>query len=226
MKKRALFIVGALMLCACIAVGATLAYLADTSDTVTNTFTFDASTQLLEVDVEELSWDPTKAVEYLPGATIAKDPAAKLTKGKDAWVALVITADNAKDIKTIPAILEITQFQGLKVGTTGATYIVKKDNDGNLYCFYNTKMNSVASSQPLFTGVKILNKYIGGANNGKPIPQDKYGSFDLLVTAYAVQATNPEIDASKQATDWSCEKAMAAAFPDTFSKSLSAMTFA
>lgn len=220
MKKRALFIVGALLLCATIAIGGTLAYLAD-SESKTNTFTFDKDKSLIDIDLLEPGWEngtpglnngepgKTTADTFIPGTKIAKDPQVKLVKGVDSYVALIIKADTTKDLKTVKAILEVTKLNDLD---TANWDIVQKDDA--IYAFYkggSGYLTAGTTTAPLFKSVSILNTYpTGHANDGEPIPQTAYGSFDLVVEAYGVQSRNDE------AATWTCKDAMLAAFPTAF----------
>lgn len=85
-KKSLISMVVALSLVAVIMVGATLAYLTDTTEKVVNTFTIGN----VDIDLDEPSWKPDNAKDLEPGAEIEKDPTVYNTGKNDAYVAVVI----------------------------------------------------------------------------------------------------------------------------------------
>ncbi len=88
MKKKSLVsMLIALSLVAVIMIGATLAYLTDTTDNVVNTFTIGK----VDITLTEPSWDPEDAENLEPGAEIAKDPVVTNTGKNDAYVAVTVT---------------------------------------------------------------------------------------------------------------------------------------
>ena len=80
MKKKGWLSVVALVLVLCCAVGGTLAWLTDTTDPVTNTFTVgDIDIDLAESDGLDL--------KMIPGRTITKDPKVTVKAGSEAcWL--------------------------------------------------------------------------------------------------------------------------------------------
>ena len=80
MKKKGWLSVVALVLVLCCAVGGTLAWLTDTTDPVTNTFTVgDIDIDLTESDHLDL--------KMIPGRTITKDPKVTVKAGSEAcWL--------------------------------------------------------------------------------------------------------------------------------------------
>ena len=84
-KKLVLLICMALILA--LGVGATLAWLTDKSDPVTNTFTAsDVNVELTETTGEDY--------QMIPGFTIAKDPVVTVEAGsEDCWVFIKVTED-------------------------------------------------------------------------------------------------------------------------------------
>lgn len=89
-KKSVVSMVVALSLTATVMVGATLAYLTDKTETLTNTFTIGK----VSIDLEELSWDPDKADKLVPGTDIPKDPKVTNTGRNAAWVAVTVDGMN------------------------------------------------------------------------------------------------------------------------------------
>lgn len=88
MKKKSLVsMLIALSLVAVIMIGATLAYLTDTTDDVVNTFTIGN----VNIDLTEPSWNPEDAENLEPGAEVAKDPIVTNTGKNDGYVAITVT---------------------------------------------------------------------------------------------------------------------------------------
>lgn len=88
MKKKSLVsMLIALSLVAVIMIGATLAYLTDTTDNVVNTFTIGK----VDIDLTEPSWNPDDAENLEPGAEVAKDPIVTNTGRNDGYVAITVT---------------------------------------------------------------------------------------------------------------------------------------
>ncbi len=84
MKKKIIVAVSALALVLVLAIGGTVAWLMDTSDTVTNTFTYgDINITLTETATDLDSDDnaTTNTYKMVPGNTITKDP--KITVAAD-----------------------------------------------------------------------------------------------------------------------------------------------
>lgn len=76
MKKKLFISVVAVALVACFAIGGTLAWLTDTTDPVTNTFTVGN----INITLEE---SPNLNLKMVPGATITKDPVATVEAGSE-----------------------------------------------------------------------------------------------------------------------------------------------
>lgn len=79
MKKKMTIMITALAMVLCFAIGGTLAWLVDTSETVKNTFTYGD----INIDLDET----TKDYKMIPGNDIAKDPKVTVEKGSEAcWL--------------------------------------------------------------------------------------------------------------------------------------------
>ena len=90
--KRTFALVLAMVLLVVLTVGATLAYLTDDTDEVTNTFTVGNVTIELDEDAGEAN---DYEFQMIPGSVIAKDPKVTVQTGsEDCWVFVEIT-DNA-----------------------------------------------------------------------------------------------------------------------------------
>ena len=86
MKTKKLAILTCVMLILVVGVGATLAWLTDKSETVTNTFT--------PSDVNVGLTETTEDYQMIPGFTIAKDPVVTVEAGsEDCWVFIKVTED-------------------------------------------------------------------------------------------------------------------------------------
>lgn len=112
MKKKQTFItLAAMALTATLAIGGTLAYLNDITETKQNVFTSDKG---IDIDLIEEKWEEegkTKAENYIPGDVIAKDPTITIDKGS-AWVGMSLDYLNASDEK----IAYGTVKDGIKTG--------------------------------------------------------------------------------------------------------------
>ena len=79
MKKKAFLSMAAVILVLCCAVGGTLAWLTDKTDSVTNTFTVG--------DINITLAETTSDYKMVPGNTIAKDPKVTVKAGSEAcWL--------------------------------------------------------------------------------------------------------------------------------------------
>lgn len=79
MKKKAFLSMAAVILVLCCAVGGTLAWLTDKTDSVTNTFTVG--------DINIALAETTSDYKMVPGNTIAKDPKVTVKAGSEAcWL--------------------------------------------------------------------------------------------------------------------------------------------
>lgn len=94
MKKSIIISVLAIVLCFC-AMGTTLAFLMDTSDTVVNTFTFG------DINIE-LTEETGPEYKVVPGATVTKDPIVTVIADSEACYLFVkvVESDNFDDFMT------------------------------------------------------------------------------------------------------------------------------
>ena len=83
MKKRTLALILALVLVFGAAVGGTIAYLTDTTDPVTNTFTVGkvdiTLTETFNTDTDNDGTNDAWKAQLIPGTTYAKDPVVTVT---------------------------------------------------------------------------------------------------------------------------------------------------
>ena len=89
-KKKVALTACAAALVGTLAVGGTLAYLTQVTNTVDNVFSSDSN---LTGELVEPSWNQETASKYVPGQTIAKDPQLKSTCDFDAYVAIQSEVD-------------------------------------------------------------------------------------------------------------------------------------
>lgn len=144
-KNKKLFILVALFL-AVFAVGGTLAYLTDTSDELTNTFTFGK----VEIELKEDSWKAADATNLNPGKVLPKDPAVTVKSGsKDAYVFMEVEMPaqvNNKDVVTLGAI-----DSGWKaISTNGNKTVYAYGSESSM-----TKVAAEASTSALFSQVTV-----------------------------------------------------------------------
>ena len=92
MKKTLLTILCTVLVCSCV-MGATLAFLMDKTDSITNTFTVGD----IEITLEETgATNGTQSCKLLPGNTYTKDPTVTVIKdSEDCW--LFIKVDKSTD---------------------------------------------------------------------------------------------------------------------------------
>ena len=173
-KNKKLFVLVALFL-AVFAVGGTLAYLTDTTQTTTNTFTFGK----VDIELNEGNWNAQNATDLEPGATVAKQPTVTVETGsKDAFVFIEVTMPaqvNGKDVLTHDTI-DTTKWT--VVSTSGTTTVYAYGTSSAM-----TKVSANGSTPALFNTITVNNTLIGTdvtaiGNNG----------LDITVKAYAIQA--------------------------------------
>ena len=95
MKKRTIAIVMAVVMLFGITAGATLAWLTDTTETVTNTFTVgDINITLTETGATAEN-QYTNTFKIVPGVDITKDPLVTVVKGSEAcWLFVKVDEEN------------------------------------------------------------------------------------------------------------------------------------
>ena len=177
MKKTLITILATVLVCCC-AVGGTLAWLMDSTKTVTNTFTVgDVSIKLTETidgTVTDVS-ETAAAAEFkmIPGNTITKDPKVTVLKGSEAcYVFVKITETDAKNLIDWEIAEGWTAVDAVK--EPGVYYRTEQDlsesaSDGAAYSILMNDQVTVSSTN--------LKKGEGE----KPT---------LVITAYAVQQAN------------------------------------
>lgn len=98
MKKRKTTLAVALVLVALVAIGGTIAWLMDSTQTVTNTFTagdVDITLQETGTTPVEGGEDESKTYTMVPGAELAKDPSVTVLADSEAcWVFVEVKGEN------------------------------------------------------------------------------------------------------------------------------------
>ncbi len=106
MKKKITLTVTALALVICVAAGATLAWLVDKTDDVTNTFTYGnidiTLTETWNTDTDGDETNDAWVAKMIPGNTISKDPEVTVEGGSEAcWLFVKVTeSETLKDFIT------------------------------------------------------------------------------------------------------------------------------
>ena len=188
MKMKNMLIGGmSLALVACISIGATLAYLSDTTTKVSNTFTFDNA---IDIDLKEhpLSawneaegkWDPTDwnnrvtmntYDNILPNDVLQKDPTVKVVTVPDTGMNLYVII-NGLDTNMVANIDTTNTWQ--KIANVDGTTPVNESQNG-IYKYKGTVSLNAGSEVAVFTTVTIgdVTTHLNDAN--------------VLINAYAVQ---------------------------------------
>lgn len=184
MKKKiiSLCLVAALAIVAI--AGTSFAYFTD-KDTKTNAFTLGN----IDIELNEENWVEPEAVT--PGAEYAKDPVVKNIGKNDAWIRVDVTLSDAAAFTAAAKAHQITDLSTIFAGhdetkwtLSGApVYDQAKDTLTNSY-YYNTVLAADASTEPLFTSVKIPAAF--NNDDMKAIGAD----FTIDVTAHAIQTAD------------------------------------
>jgi len=183
-KNKKLFVLVALFL-AVFAVGGTLAYLTDTSETKTNTFTFGN----VDITLTEPTWEETgktAAADMAPGQEVDKDPTIKVeTTSKNAYVFVKVTIPTGTAGGV--ANTELFTVGTLGSGWTDVTSAMTGLNTGEHVYAYGTAsaMTSVAKNTTLpavFTKIKA-----NSALTGTELANIDH-TANVVVNAYAIQA--------------------------------------
>lgn len=171
MKKKALLMVLAAALIVVASIGGTLAWLSDKTDAITNTFTAG------KVDI---SLAETTGTDYVlvPGAEIAKNP--KITvkaNSEDSYVFVKVKNPLGQGITLDIASADwqaVSGISGLATGETVYKYVGSLANSSDIIVKSTSDINL-----QVFTKVTVPNTLTNTMTGG-----------DIVVTAYAVQASN------------------------------------
>lgn len=147
-KKKVALTACAAALVGTLAVGGTLAYLTQVTNTVDNVFASDSN---LTGELVEPSWNQETASKYVPGQTIAKDPQLKSTCDFDAYVAMkVVVKDNDGNVISLDDFQKT--YATIDDFNTAAWDEIAKNDNYALY-MYKTTLDKNTTTAPLFTKV-------------------------------------------------------------------------
>lgn len=166
MKKKSIALtLSALALTATVAVGGTLAYLSDVTETAQNVF---ASSNKITGKLDEKDWSREEASKYTPGEVLSKTPIITLEKGSvDSYVAMVVscTDNDGKSISVSDFESNYGDIMYNKTSdlNTAWKYIGYKENVGDVYVLTDASGNAVAldaesadaAAPALFDSVKV-----------------------------------------------------------------------
>lgn len=161
-KKRIATTLGAMALTAALAIGGTLAYLSNVTETKTNTF---SSSKDIHTTIKEEDFDPEKAENYTPGQVIAKTPTLTNDSevSKDAiWVAAVVDYTNGVASMTAEEFAQYATVNGLP-GENWQKVATAKDGK-ELYVYqvslaHGTTTNGIFKSITVNAGIKEVKTF-------------------------------------------------------------------
>ncbi|MCP1111201.1 SipW-dependent-type signal peptide-containing protein [Ohessyouella blattaphilus] len=198
-NKKKISVIVAIFLIAVIGIGATLAYLSDTANTVTNAFTVG--------DVEAETWEKVPGGEdglvdneegftyedMVPGVAMDKAPYVKvLADSVDAYVYANVTGLNG--------VIQIMYGENEGFNTDDWT-AVDVDEFGNGLYRYNDIVESNAadvSTTCVFDFVK-LNRGIENGDDGLTLDGESVTADDLIIQGFVIQAAGLTIDEADDA---------------------------
>lgn len=177
MKKKILAIALAVCMLTTAVIG-TLAYFTD-KETATNTFTVGN----VQIQLTEPAWTAegggaAQAAEAYPGEALAKDPTVENTGANPCMVLVKVVWPNLGDGNGKVAFRN-SQY-AIGAANTGWTY-AGVDTAGASYFYYNKPLAAGETTDaPAFSSIVIPTE-LSNDTSGTP-------SYDVVVTAYAVQA--------------------------------------
>lgn len=199
MKKNKKLLVLVALFLAVFAVGGTLAYLTDTTEEATNTFTFGK----VDISLSEPTWTSTgkaAAADMAPGVEVDKDPTIKVeTNSKNAFVFAKVTIPTGTAGGV--ADQELFTVGALGAGWTEVTSTLGITTKGvHVYVYGSTTtMTSVAKNTtlaPVFSKIKANAKLTEAE-----ITNLTDRKADVVVNAYAIQAEG--LEATTPVAAWS-----------------------
>lgn len=173
MKKTLITILATVLVCCC-AVGGTLAWLMDKTETITNTFTVGN----VDIELTETKGTTTdnKAFSYkmVPGNTIEKDPTITVESGSEECYVFVKVEVKNNTFTDASEYLTVEMADGWTVLS------------GDLY-YYNTAVNALDAAQTIHV---LKNDQVKVNDSVTKAMMDAIGNDNkptIVVTAYAVQ---------------------------------------
>lgn len=188
MNKKIVALVLVCVLIFSTVVAGTLAFLMDTTSTVTNTFTFGNVDIKLTEGGSDITTDTSKEFTLVPGSYTDKDPAVTVEGGSErSWV--FVKVDKANDLDYF---VDVVMADGWTELETGVYYkdVAKSDDDQKFAILANDKVyckNDVTKAR--------IDAVIDGTADAP----------SLAFTAYAVQYDAEDVDTAAKA--WNIAKA-------------------
>lgn len=178
--KKIVATASALSLTAAIAVGGTLAWLQDDSNTITNTFTWDPENNItLTLDETKFvngeptgeRWQQGNEYTVIPGATVQKDPQLDLTTKTSCYIYVAIDNQFGNDVtlNNLTTTNGWTEMTGVKVGNAQVYY--KAD-----------ALNGTTNDIKVFDSITFSPDWTDA-------DADDIVTNKIIVTGYAVQAS-------------------------------------
>ncbi len=180
MKKKGIALIAALVLLAVSITAGSLAWLTDTTDAVTNTFT----TSNITVELTETE----ETYKMIPGYSIHKDPAAKVTAGSEECYLFVklVKSDNFDNFMTYDV-------------ETGEGNWTKLDGEGEVY-YRIVKTADMGNSYSVLKGNQVTVKDSVTKEQMNALTEATYPT--LTVTAYACQLNSTNDTPFEVADAW------------------------
>lgn len=175
-KKSLVMMLVTICLIGVVGVGATMAYLSDTADQLTNTFTLGK----VDIELKEPNWEEPDVV--VPGQEIAKDPTVTVAANSvDSYVFMSVSGIDAME----DAGFEINGFSAAWKNVDADS----EDADG-IYVYVDAegKPAVVAKSD----AATVLPSLFTSVTYDKDNDSNVGGEFNILVKAAAVQADEIE----------------------------------
>ena len=146
MKKKTALIVSLALIIVCL-IGGTIAWLMDSTDTITNTFTIGK----VDIDLTETVPDDREA-QMTPGSEIAKDPTVSVTSDSEACYVYIKIDDEASDYLTWDIADGWTELSG----ETGVYYRTVAKGEGTDYPVLKDNKVTVKDTVTSVTGTPTL----------------------------------------------------------------------
>ena len=198
--KKIVTLALAMMLVICTTVMATIAYLQDTTQTVTNTMTVGkVGITLDEAVVDEYGVEKTGRTEtgneykLIPDHKYVKDPTVHVVAdSEESYIRMIVTITDLAEVKAVFNVAEEEYFlpQNFVEGWDNSKWIttnevIEKDNTATYEFRYHTTVSTVDSAkedlEPLFTHFKVPD-YVDGDD------LEKLANMEIRVVAHAIQA--------------------------------------
>lgn len=223
--KKIVTLALAMVLVICTTVMATIAYLQDTTQTVTNTMTVGkVGITLDEAVVDEYGVEKTGRTEtgneykLIPDHKYVKDPTVHVAAdSEESYIRMIVTITDLADVKDVFNVAEGEYFlpQNFVEGWDNSKWIttnevIEKDNTATYEFRYHTTVGTVDADEktlePLFTHFKVPD-YIDGAD------LEKIKEMQIKIIAHAIQADG--FEASEDGSATAEDNAWSAFKPDT-----------